>query len=322
MMQSKVVLLDPTTAARAEQLRRFVPEGFIFSHGTQRGDAHMAEIIADADFAITGQVPVSGFVLQAAKKLRLLHKWGVGIDNIDVEAARKLGIVVARTTGGNAEPVAEFTIGLMIATLRQIAYGHAELLKGEWRTGQLPRESLMLTGKTVGIIGFGAIGLTLAALLQGFRCKVLYYKRNRLSLDDEQARNVAFAPLHELLAQSDVVSLNCPLTDDTRNLIDRAAFGRMKKSAILVNVARGGVVHESDLVEALQQRIIAAAAMDVYETEPLPPDSPLLRLENIVVTPHLASMAADNVPKMMARMFANMQRILDGQDVPAMDRVV
>lgn len=321
-MAYKVVLLDATTEERAAKLRQYIPAGFELSHGTARGDSHMKEIIADADFAITGQVAVSGDVLRAAQKLKLLHKWGVGVDNIDLDAARACGIAVARTTGGNAIPVAEFTIGLMIATLRNIAYGHAELKKGEWRTGRMPRESMMLTGKTVGIVGFGAIGQALARMLTAFQCNVIYNKRTPLRAEKENELGIRYATMDELLSRSDVVSLNCPLTDETKNLINAAALARMKPAAVLINVARGGVVHETDLIAALQTKTISAAAMDVYETEPLPAGSPLLSVENLVVTPHLAAMAADHVPKMLAHMFANMQRLIDGAQFPPGDRVV
>ena len=157
-MPETIVVLDLMTPERADRLRALLPPGFVLTHGTARGDEHIKQIIADADYAIAGQVGVSGEVLRAAKKLKLLHKWGVGVDNLDVETARELGIKVARTTGSNAVPVAEFTLGLMLSALRFISFGHAELKKGDWRGGRLPGETFMLSGKTVGIVGFGAIG--------------------------------------------------------------------------------------------------------------------------------------------------------------------
>lgn len=321
-MPETIVLLDLTTPERADKLRALLPEGFVLTHGTARGDEHMKEIIAEADYAIAGQVGVSAEVLRAAKKLKLLHKWGVGTDNLDLDAARALGIRIARTTGSNAVPVAEFALGLALSALRFIAYGHAELKKGEWRTGRLPGETFMLSGKTVGIIGFGAIGQNLARLLKGFGCTILYNKRRPLDANEEAALGAKFASIPELLAHSDVISLNCPLTPETANLIDRKAFQAMKKTAVLVNVARGGVVVEADLIEALNSGEIAGAAMDVFETEPLPPDNPLLKVEKLVVTPHLAAMAADNFAPTVKRMFANMAHVSRGEPVPERDLVV
>lgn len=320
-MTETIVVLDPISEVTAERLRKLLPAGMKLAHATARGDEHLKDVIADADYAISGQVGVSGDVLRAARRLKLLHKWGVGVDNLDVEAARACGIRVARTTGSNAVPVAEFTIGLMIAALRNLAYGHAELKGGEWRGGRLPQDSMTLSGKTVGIVGFGAIGQTLARLLSGFGCPILYSKRTPLAAEAEASLNARHAPLPELLAKSDIVSLNCPLTPETTGLIDRAAFMAMKRTAVLVNVARGGVVIEDDLIWALRSRTIHAAAMDVFAIEPLPSDSPLLELENLVVTPHLAAIAADNFDKTVRQMFGNIERVARGEPVPARDSV-
>jgi phosphoglycerate dehydrogenase-like enzyme len=321
-MPETIVLLDMTAPERADRLRALLPEGFVLTHGTTRGDEHMKEIIAEADYAISGQVGVSGDVLRAAKKLKLLHKWGVGVDNLDIAAAKELGITVARTTGSNAVPVAEFALGLTLSALRYLAYGHAELKQGHWATGKLPGDTFMLSGKTVGIVGFGAIGKNVAKLLRGFGCTILYSKRTPLDAAEEASLGVRHASMAEILAQADVVSLHCPLTSETTNLIDTAAFKAMKKTAVLVNVARGGVVNEADLVTALRAKEIAGAAMDVFSVEPLPPDSELLTLDNLVVTPHLAAMAADNFAPTVKRMFDNMVRVSRGEPVPERDLVV
>jgi D-3-phosphoglycerate dehydrogenase len=320
-MTARIVVLDPMAPARADRLRALLPPGFALTHATERGDAHLKRIVADADFAISGQVAVSGDVLRAATRLKLLHKWGVGVDNFDLDAARALGIAVARTTGSNAVPVAEFAIGLMLATLRHMAHGHAGLHQGRWRA-PTPRDPFTLSGKTIGIVGFGAIGRTVARLLAGFRCEILYAKPTKLPPAEEAALGVRHAALDDLLARADVVSLHCPLTPATAGMIDAAALARMKRSAILVNVARGGVVVEADLVRALRDGTILAAASDVFDTEPLPADSELLGLENMTVTPHLAAMAADNFEPTVRRMFDNIARAARGEALPPGDIVV
>jgi phosphoglycerate dehydrogenase-like enzyme len=317
-----IVLLDMIAPDRADRLRALLPPGFVLTHGTARGDEHMKQIIAEADYAIAGQVAVSGEVLRAGRKLKLLHKWGVGVDNLDLAAAKELGVVVARTTGSNAVPVAEFTLGLMLSALRFIGYGHAELKQGHWRTGQLPGDPLTLSGKTVGIIGFGAIGQNVAKLLKGFGCTILYSKRMPLPAEEEAAFGARHAPLSQILTEADIVSLHCPLTPETANLIDATAFQAMKRTAVLVNVARGGVVNEADLVVALKAREIAGAAMDVFSIEPLPADSELLTLDNLVVTPHLAALAADTFAPTVKRMFDNIVHVSRGEPVPERDRVV
>jgi D-3-phosphoglycerate dehydrogenase len=321
-MTETIVVLDPLTPERAAKLRALLPPGFVLTHGTARGDDHLKEIITEADYAIAGQVGVSGEVLQAGKRLKLLHKWGVGIDNLDIEAARKLGIGVARTTGSNAIPVAEFTLGLMLSALRCISHSHARMKQGEWIGGRLPGETYMLSGKTVGLVGFGAIGQNVARLLKSFGCTILYSKRTPLSAEEEAALGVRHATLAEILTQSDIVSLHCPLTPQTANLIDARALAAMKRTAVLVNVARGGVVVEADLIAALHNGTIHAAAMDVFAVEPLPADSPLLTLDNLVLTPHLAAGAADNFDRTVSQMYANIARVSRGEPVPERDRVV
>lgn len=322
-MTHTVVLLDMTAPERADHLRKFLPPGFVLTHGIARGDEHMKEIIRDADFAITGQVPVSGDVFTAAKRLKLLHKWGVGVDNIDTATAKSLGIKVARTTGSNSVPVAEFTIGLMLATLRFQALGHEKLRQGQWMAfNQMPGETFCINGKTVGLIGFGAIGQAVARRLAGFDCKVLYNKRTPLSAAEEAALGATYASTADILANADIVSLHCPLTPATTNLIDKRALATMKRSAVVINVARGGVVVEADLAEALRNRTIRGAAMDVYSIEPLPADSELLGLDNIVVTPHLAAATADTFEPTLRRMFDNMLHVTRGEPVPPKDLVV
>ena len=262
-------------------------------------------------------------MLRAARRLKLLHKWGVGVDNIDTRAARELGIKVARTTGSNSVPVAEFTIGLILATLRFQALGHERLRQGRWMAfNQMPGETFCISGKTVGLIGFGAIGQAVASRLRGFECKILYNKRSPLAPAEEAELGVTFATTDQLLTSSDIVCLHCPLTPDTTNLIDKSALSRMKPSAVLINVARGGVVVEADLAQALRDRTIRGAAMDVYSIEPLPGDSELLTLDNIVVTPHLAAATADTFEPTVRRMFDNMVRVARGDAVPERDLVV
>ena len=320
-MTETIVILDPIPPATVERLQALVPAGMRLTWGSSRDAAHLEAIIADADYAVSGQIPVPGSLLRAGTKLRLLHKWGVGVDNFDLDTARTLAIPVARTTGSNALPVAEFTLGLTIACMRHLAHGHGSLAQGTWTGGNFGRPSLQLSGKTVGIVGFGAIGQAFARLLQGFGCPILYTQRRRLDPAEETALNARYVPLDELLAQSDVVSLHCPLTPETTGLIDSAALARMKRSAVLINVARGGVVVESDLITALQDRVIHAAAMDVFATEPLPSDSPLIATPGLVLTPHIAAHAAETFEPTVRQMFGNIQRVSRGEPIPSKDLV-
>ena len=321
-MTEAIVILDPIADRTFERIAALLPAGFKLSRATERGEAHLQSIIADADYAISGQVAVPGSVLRAARRLKLLHKWGVGTDNFDLAAARELGIPVARTTGSNSQAVAEFTLGLTIATLRHLAWAHAELRGGTWQGGHLPGDAFLLSGKTVGIVGFGAIGRAVCRLLGGFGCEVLYATPRRLPVGEEAALGVAYAGLEELLAQADVVSLHCPLNDATRGMIDAAALARMKRSAVLINVARGGIVVEADLAAALRDGVIHGAATDVFAEEPPPADHPLLHLANCVVTPHIAAASANTFVPTIRQMFGNIERVARGEPVAARDLVV
>ena len=321
-MTETIVVLDPIAPQTAERMRGLLPEGFVLTHGTARDEAHLQGIIAEAEYAISGQIAVGGAVLRAARRLKLLHKWGVGTDNFDLDTARELGLTVARTTGSNAVPVAELTIALMISSLRSLVDSAARLDQGQWNGGNFARPAFLLSGKTVGLVGFGAIGQTVARLLAGFGCPVLYSQRRRADPALEAAVNARHTPLADLLASADVVSLHCPLTPQTAGMVDRAALSTMKRTAVLVNVARGGVVVEPDLIWALQQKLIHAAAMDVFETEPLPPDSPLIGVDGLTITPHIAAISADTFDKTVSHMFGNIARVSRGEPVPERDLVM
>ncbi|MFC3127732.1 2-hydroxyacid dehydrogenase [Pseudoroseomonas globiformis] len=320
-MNRKIVVLDPITPQTAQRMRELLPTGLIMEHAASRDAAHLQEIVADADYLVSGQIAVDASLLAAAKQAKLLHKWGVGVDNFDLDAAKAQGITVARTTASNAKSVAEAALGLTIALMRNLAWGHTSLRAGEWRPTSLPKASYSLFGKTVGIIGFGAIGQNLAKLLKPFGGRILYNKTRRLSPGEEADLGVEFATLAEILKQADIVSLHCPMTPQTKGMIDRAAIRTMKPTAVLINVARGGVVIEQDLAEALKAKEILGAAMDVYEEEPTPADNPLLALENVVCTPHIAAMSADTFVPTINQMWGNIDRFNRGEPVAATDFV-
>ena len=314
-----IVVLDALTTRSRIRFEALCPGDYRLLIATERSVAHQISLIEKAHHAITGQVAVPSDMLHAAPHLRLIHKWGVGLDNIDLETAEALGIAVARLAGGNAIPVAEYTLGLMISTLRHIAWAHDALKAGRWLGGALAHDSLMLHGRTLGIVGCGAVGQQVARLARAFGCQMLYTQRTRLAVSLESELSVRYCSLDTLLAESDVVSLHCPLTDATRGLINAQAFQKMKPSAVLINVARGGVVDEQALVEALSTRRILAAASDVFETEPLPEGSPLRQLDNLVLSPHIAAVSADNFAPTVLRMFANIARVDRGEPLPPGD---
>jgi phosphoglycerate dehydrogenase-like enzyme len=319
---TRIAILQPIGEEQQGIINGLLPEGWTILPVAGRTEEDLKAAVAEADHALWWDVPVTAGVVAAATRLKLFHKWGVGVDNIDMEACRARGIRIARTTGSNAIPVAEYTIGLMIALGRRIPWAHASTAAGGWEKNEVWRRSVLLSGKSVGIIGLGAIGKGVAKRLRGFDCTILYHNRNRLPAEEESALGVQYRPLDALLAESDVVSLNCPLTPETKGMIDARALGRMKPGALLVNVARGGVVVEADLVEALRSGHLAGAAVDVFDQEPPPGDHPLLHMDNVIVTPHTASTARENSRRSVLHWLGNMQRVERGEEIPPQDLVL
>ena len=318
---TKVVLLDPSTPERLDRIRPFLPQGWVLMTAASRTPQDQLAALGGASFAISGDMPVTA-AMMAVPGLRAVHKWGVGYDAIDLEAARRHGVRVLRTTGSNAAAVAETTLGLILAVNRNIVRGHVGIGNGGWPKGQVGPTSTTLTGRTVGIVGMGHIGKALARLLRGFGCPILYTKRNPLPAAEEADLNARFAPLDDLLAASDVVTLNCDLNDSTRDLIDARRLALMKPDAVLVNAARGGVLVEADLAKAIRQGRLRGAGIDVFSVEPITPDNPLLGLDTVVLTPHLGALDALGFAPSIMRMMENLLAVQNGTPPRKIDVLV
>lgn len=226
-------------------------------------------------------------VIEAADVLMVIARAGVGVDNIDVEVAKAKGIEVLNTPEATTTSVAELAVGLMLAVARKIAFSDRKMRSGEWPKKQA--EGYELNGKILGIIGAGRIGSTVARICKyGFNMQIVYYDRER-NPRLEQELGAKYLPLEELLKVADVISIHVPLTPETRHMINEERLKLMKKTAILINTARGPVVDTNALVKALQEGWIAGAGLDVFEEEPLPLNHPLTKLENVVLTPHIGA---------------------------------
>lgn len=318
---TRLVMLDPSTQDRLERIRPFLPEGWDISTPLSRTHEDQLAALTGASFAITGDAAVTA-PMMAVDGLRAVHKWGVGYDNIDLGAARDNGVRVLRTAGSNAVAVAETTLGLILALNRNIVRGHTGILEGKWRKAELSPTSLRLSGKTVGIIGMGYIGKALAGLLRGFGCTILYTKRTPLSDQEHRALNVRFVPLDELLRTADVVTLNCELNASTRNLINRETLALMKPEALLVNAARGGVMVEADVADAIRAEKLRGAGIDVFAEEPVPADNPLVGLDRVITTPHVGAISADSFAPSIKRMIGNLAAVAEGREPNAIDILV
>lgn len=268
-------------------------------------------------FFVYGHPQITGAVMDTMPNLRIISNFGVGVDHIDLEAAKARGIPVGNTPGFVDGATADMTFTLLMAAARNVVRGHL------YATGPdfLHYDPNILHGQevygsTLGIIGMGRIGKQVARRASGFDMKVLYHNRNR-DHETERDLNVTYATLDELLRHSDFVTLNVPLTSDTKGMIGPRELSLMKPTAVLVNLARGGVVQHDALADALQKGTIWAAALDVTEPEPLPRDHPLLQMDNLIIVPHLGSATVRTRAGMVKRTVDNLLAGLRGEPLPS-----
>lgn len=316
----KVALLQVFTPETLAEVEAELPRTFDLLALKTYDEQEILDAVSDADFILTGEASVPVQVIKAAPKLKLIHKYGVGYDKIDVGTAAERGIPVAIAAGANATPVAEHAIMLMLAVYRKLPYVDRSIRLGRWSKYEIRAVTYQLSGKTVGLVGLGHIGREVARRVRAFDTRVISYTRHPSS-DVGGQLGVEFRSLDELLAESDVISLHVPLTRETRKLVDERAFSVMKRSAIVINTSRGGVIDEPALVEALQSGRILGAGLDVFALEPPGRGNPLLELENVVLTNHCAGGVLDNVRNIARQAFGNMIRIVNGQPLDEADVV-
>ncbi len=256
------------------------PDAIINEMGTRMSNEELVGYFSDAEAAIVGLEAINAELLDKLPQLKMIAKFGVGLDNIDLEACKQRNITVGWTGGVNRRSVAEMTLGFMLALSRNLFSTSAQLKDGSWNKNG----GFQLSGKTIGIVGFGYIARELVFLLKPFQCKILV--NDIIDLSSLVSRYEVMSVSKDVLFQeADIITVHTPLTVDTRNLFNKQVFEKMKTSALLINTARGGIVNEVDLKLALQEKNIAGAALDVYEEEP-PVDNELLQLENLICTPH------------------------------------
>jgi phosphoglycerate dehydrogenase-like enzyme len=315
----RVFYIDVLSPEVRRVVERNLPEGLEWFCLDSRERKEMAEKAEKADFFGVGTLPVSGELISAAGSLKLIQKFGIGVDRIDMDTARRLGTPVAITAGGNAVAVAEHAVMLMLAVLRKLSHIHEKLRQGVWLKAEIRLITHELFEKTVGLIGLGHIGKEVARRLKPFETRLIYYDTIRPRREVEEQLGVRFAPMEELLRTADLISVHVPLTPKTEKMIGRREFQVMKKDAILINTARGEVVDETALHEALADGTLGGAGLDVFAAEPPPKDSPLLRLENVVASPHSAGLTLETYSRVLRHGFDNMLKVSRGEPLPEED---
>ena len=321
-MSHFVACLDVWAPAVREVVRQTAPAELDLHFAKTYDDAEQFSLVEQAEFLLPGWAAVTEPMLAHAKKLRMIQKWGIGYDRIDVDAARRLGIPLAITAGSNAGPVAELAIALMLGVYRRLPYVDRAMRNGQWPKAEMRETCFQIAGKTVGLVGFGNIGRMLARRLRGFDARVIYFDARPADRELELALGASYVPLAELLAQSDIVSLHAPFTPQTAKMINAASIATMRDGAILINTARGELVDEQALYDALVSGKLRGAGLDAFDPEPPAADNPLLTLDQVVVTPHAGGGVFDNVENVARHALGNITRFLRGEPLAPADVVI
>ncbi len=310
-----VFCYDPTyvTQEVADAAIRDLPEGFdLIAIEKDIPQQEKLDIYKSADFLMEFSADPTPEEFEALEKVKFIQLLSAGYNRFDMETANKKRIPVANNHG-NCVAVAEFTILLILALLRKLPLHYLTTKNGKWLEHNLMLEQGELAGRTLGLVGLGYVGKEVAKRAKGFETSLLYYDIIRLTPEEEEELGVEFTPLEDLLKKSDIISLHLALTEQSKGLISKKEFELMKPTAFLINTARGGVVDQNELYRALSYRKIAGAALDVTTPEPPDPNDPLLLLDNIIMTPHMAGGTIDTWSRRIQIAFDNFQRIVENQ---------
>lgn len=287
-----------------------IPEVELFDYHCKT-EEEVIERAGDADILIVQFAPITRKVIEHLEKCRLIVRYAIGVDNIDVEAATERGIYVANVPDYSLDEVSNHAVALLMASVKKLPALAQHVKEGRWDYS-LVKPLYRMEGKTLGLVGFGRIPALVAEKMSGFHLHIVAYDPYVDSRTAQRA-GVELVDLDTLLKESDYISVHCPLTENTRGMFDRTAFGKMKQTAFFINTARGGVVCEAALVEALEQGELAGAALDVCEREPITPENPLLHMENVIVTPHVAWYSEEAVKSLQKKVAEEAVRVLRGE---------
>ncbi len=264
-------------------------------------------------FLVSGRLPIDKEVLDAAPKLKMIQRTGVGTEMFDMEALKEKNIPIYVNPGVNAVSVAEHAVMHILAVLRRITIVNGNVKKGIWAKQDTGVQSKELRGKTVGMLGMGNIGRNVVKMLSGFGVNIVYYDMFRLKEEQEKELGITYASLEEVFKKADILSLHCPLTPETKGIINAKSIALMKKGVIIVNTARGGLIDEVALIKALESGQVGAAGLDVFAKEPPDKANPLLSFENVSVSPHVGGLTYEAFKSMMVEATHNMKLFEEGK---------
>jgi lactate dehydrogenase-like 2-hydroxyacid dehydrogenase len=262
-----------------------------------------------------GRPEITRKIIESASNLKLIQMPGAGYDEVDISAANEKGVPVATTRSANAPAVAEHAIMFMLVLLNRSIYAHKATSRGDWPQMELlvEKRTKELGGKTLGILGLGAVGKEVVKRAIGLGTRIVYHKRNRLNLDEERELGLEFVEFDELLERSDILSIHVTLTPETEGMIGRKEISLMKNGAVLINTARGAVVDEQALADALKRGKLSGTGLDVFNHEPLGPDNVFKDIENVILSPHISGGTIESITRMIESAGKNMALILEGK---------
>ncbi len=314
MADARVVFLHGLHQRIVEAIISFNPAGFTTTVvDGKTPEEQQVEAVKDADFIMAFRAKLTERILRSAKKARLVQILSAGYDSINLKLLRELGIPCANNGGANSWAVADHAVLAMLSLYRRLIAADRAVREGRWSAAIDGMNTFEMANKVVGVLGFGNIGQKVARRVQAFDATVQYYDKFPLSPERERELKARRVSLEELFRTSDIISCHAPLTADTHHVVNRERLAMMKPTAVIINTSRGPVVDEAALFEALQQKRIAGAGLDVFEKEPVDPDNPLLKLENVVVSPHSAGTTWDTWFRRADFAYQNMKRVWEGQ---------
>jgi len=314
MGSTKVVFLTGLKEALVEEVVSYSPPDYeIVVLDKSSTEEQRINEVRDADFLLCyGQDP-SDEVIKSLEKCRLVQLLAAGYDRMNLDLLAELEIPCANNGGANSWAVADQAVLLMLAIYKQLLASDNSTREGRWAEPITGQNTFEMAGKKVGILGIGNIGRKVAKRVQGFDAEVQYFDLYPLDEKTTAELDVTYVPLEDLFSTSDIISCHTPLTNDTKHIVNSNTLSLMKPTAILINTSRGPVVDEEALISALQGGVIAAAGLDVFEKEPVSPDNPLLKMDNVVSTPHMAGTTWDTWARRANFGFENMERIRNGE---------